>query len=233
MPKGVGIFCFLDKVASVVSIVQKPIHARNQPSIAIFGNIMPRLSTSPVINRELSWLSFNERVLQEAESSSVPLIERLRFIGIFSNNMDEFFRVRVATIKRMAGYKREAKRDLGVNPVELLNQIQDRVLELQKRFDKAYFRILEDMVKENIHIINEQQLEGEQGAFVKAYFREKVRLQIFPLMIDKSRPFPVLQDASIYLAIRLNQVDDKNASQLLAHRNPLHCQPLCSASFGG
>jgi polyphosphate kinase len=215
MPKGVGIFCFFWGLSFAATHAQQPLHTFIESPIAIFGNIMPRLSTPPVINRELSWLSFNERVLQEAESSSVPLIERLRFIGIFSNNMDEFFRVRVATIKRMAGYKREAKRDLGVNPVELLNQIQDRVLELQKRFDKAYFRILEDMVKENIHIINEQQLEGEQGAFVKAYFREKVRLQIFPLMIDKSRPFPVLQDSSIYLAIRLNQVDDRNANYSL------------------
>jgi polyphosphate kinase len=176
---------------------------------------MPRLSKSPVINRELSWLSFNERVLQEAESNSVPLLERLRFIGIFSNNMDEFFRVRVATIRRMASYKREAKRDLGIHPVDLLNQVQERVLQLQKRFDKTYFRILEDMEKENIHIINEQQINTQQGTFVKEYFREKVRLQIFPIMIDKARPFPVLQDSSIYLAIRLNQVDEKNANYSL------------------
>lgn len=164
----------------------------------------------PVINRDLSWLSFNERVLQEAESNKLPLLERLRFIGIFSNNLDEFFRVRVATIRRMATYHREAKRDLGENPLEMLLRIQERVNQLKKRFDDAYFNILADMEKENMFIINEKQLNSEQGAFVKQYFRDRVRLEIFPIMIDKNRDFPVLQDSSIYLAVRFFHNEAKN-----------------------
>jgi polyphosphate kinase len=154
------------------------------------------------INRELSWLSFNERVLQEAEDADVPLLERLKFLGIFSNNLDEFFRVRVATIRRMALLVKAAKRDLGVNPADLLLQIQDKVLALQKRFDEAYFRILKELKKENTFIINENELTKEQGEFVRNYFHDNVRLNIFPIMIDELKEFPTLQDSSIYLAIR-------------------------------
>lgn len=168
-----------------------------------------------MVNRELSWLSFNERVLQEAECSDVPLLERLRFLGIFSNNMDEFFRVRVATINRMAEYGKEAKRDLGINPYELLEKIQERALELQKRFDAAYLTILTALEKENIFIVNEKILNEEQGAYVRQYFRDKVRLEVFPIMIDKKRAFPLLQDASIYLAIRFYKSDAKSANYSL------------------
>lgn len=176
---------------------------------------MPHQQKFPMVNRELSWLSFNERVLQEAECSDVPLLERLRFLGIFSNNMDEFFRVRVATINRMAEYGKEAKRDLGINPYELLEKIQERALELQKRFDAAYLTILTALEKENIFIVNEKILNEEQGAYVRQYFRDKVRLEVFPIMIDKKRAFPLLQDASIYLAIRFYKSDAKSANYSL------------------
>jgi len=172
---------------------------------------MTLIKRSPIINRDLSWLSFNERVLQEAECDTLPLLERLKFIGIFSSNLDEFFRVRVATIRRMAEYSKEARQDLGESPEELLDTIQERVLQLQKRFDKAYFKILEEMEKENIFILNEQQLNEEQAAFVRRYFHDKVRLEIFPIMIDKNIDFPVLQDSSIYLAVRFSKESTKSA----------------------
>lgn len=172
---------------------------------------MPLIRRSPIINRDLSWLSFNERVLQEAESQDVPLLERLKFIGIFSNNLDEFFRVRVATIRRMADYSKEAKSDLGISPEDLLDAIQERVLQLQKRFDAAYFQILADMEKENIFIINEKRLNEQQSEYVKKYFHNKVRLEVFPIMLDKNISFPVLQDSSIYLAVRFYKNDVKDA----------------------
>ena len=78
----------------------------------------------PLINRDVSWLSFNARVLQEAEDSTVPLVERIRFLGIFSNNRDEFFRVRVATIRRMTKFGKKAKNLLGADPDELLEEIR-------------------------------------------------------------------------------------------------------------
>ena len=167
-----------------------------------------------MINRELSWLSFNERVLQEAEDKDVPLLERLKFLGIFSNNLDEFFRVRVATIRRMALLVKAAKKDLGINPTDLLLQIQDKVMELQKRFDDAYLRILKELKKEKIIIINENELTPEQGDFVRDYFHDKVRLNIFPIMIDELKEFPILQDSSIYLAIRFYEKQNIEATEV-------------------
>ena len=87
------------------------------------------------VNREISWLAFNDRVLQEAEDTSVPLIERIRFLGIYSNNQDEFFRVRVATLRRVAKVGKKIK-DFGNNPTSILDRIQDIVIRQQQRFDK-------------------------------------------------------------------------------------------------
>src|ERR1043165_10042694 len=92
----------------------------------------------PYINREISWLSFNERVLQEAEDKSVPLIERLKFLGIFSNNRDEFFRVRVATLTRMIKHQKKAAELMGENPARLLDKIQRKVIEQQIKFENIY-----------------------------------------------------------------------------------------------
>jgi len=108
-----------------------------------------------IINRDISWLSFNERVLQEAESDSVPLIERLKFLGIFSNNLDEFFRVRIATINRMVDFQKQSKKNLNFNPAKLLEELQQKITLLQKRFDKAYYQILKDLSQQNIFILNE------------------------------------------------------------------------------
>ncbi|MFN8296037.1 MAG: polyphosphate kinase 1 [Chitinophagales bacterium] len=163
----------------------------------------------PIINRELSWLSFNERVLQEAESKDVPLLERLKFLGIYSNNLDEFFRVRIATIKRMMDFDKRAKQELGFSPTKVMDAIQEKLKALQKRYTKAYESILSDLAKENIFIINETQLDKTQGDFVKNYFQENVRLEIFPIMLDKAKEFPTLLDASIYLAIRFSKNKSK------------------------
>ena len=160
---------------------------------------------TPIINRELSWLSFNERVLQEAECKNTPLLERLKFLGIYSNNLDEFFRVRVATIQRMLDFDKKAKQELGFSPAKVLDAIQLKLKILQKRYTVAYENILKDLATENIYILNETQLNKQQGAFVRKYFKENVRLEIFPIMLDKAKEFPSLQDASIYLAIRFSK----------------------------
>ncbi|HLC82597.1 MAG TPA: polyphosphate kinase 1 [Bacteroidia bacterium] len=160
-----------------------------------------------LINRELSWLAFNERVLQEAEDNSVPLIERLKFLGIYSNNRDEFFRVRVATLKRVVKHQKKAEELMGENPVRLLDKIQKAVIAQQEKFERTYQKIIRELKKLNISIINEKQLTPIQGAFVKNYFREKVKSSLFPIMLDNATAFPYLKDHLGYLIVKLGRKD--------------------------
>ena len=165
------------------------------------------------INREISWLSFNERVLQEAADPTTPLIERIKFLGIFSSNLDEFFRVRVATIKRIMKAGKKAKVLLGENPKKILDQIERIVINQQEKFDDIYKIILKELEKNKIFIINEKQLTIEQGEFVRNYFNQKVRPTLFPVMIDNLSQFPVLKDHSIYLAVRLRKNKNSRTSK--------------------
>ncbi len=166
-----------------------------------------------LINRELSWLSFNERVLQEAENKTVPLIERLKFLGIYSNNRDEFFRVRVATLKRVVKHQKRAEELMGENPVRLLEKIQKAVIAQQEKFERTYQVIIRDLNKHGISIINEKQLTPIQGDFVKDYFREKVKPSLFPIMLDNKAPFPYLKDRLGYLIIKFGKKDATKKSK--------------------
>jgi polyphosphate kinase len=158
---------------------------------------------SRFINREISWLAFNERVLQEASDETVPLLERLKFLGIFSNNTDEFFRVRVASLKRMADIG-DDKYVLGGKPKKILNDIQNIILEQRHKSDYTYKEILHELAHENIFMINENDLSETQGIFVREYFQHRVRPALVPIMIDTSPIVPVLKDRMIYLAIRIS-----------------------------
>src|SRR4051812_36301121 len=111
-------------------------------------------------NRDISWLSFNDRVLQEAEDPGVPLLEPLRFLGIFSSNRDEFFRVRVATIRRMAKYGKKAKKIFGIDPDVLLEDIQQLIIRQQVKFDMLYADILKQLGEQKIFIVNEKNLSS-------------------------------------------------------------------------
>ena len=168
------------------------------------------------INREISWLSFNERVLQEAEDTTTPLIERLRFLGIFSNNRDEFFRVRVATVRRMAMTqmnKADNKHFVGGKPSDVLKEISEIVLRQEKRFENIYQRILKDLAREKIFIINENQLNAEQAEFIKDYFHDKIQPTLIPIMVNQVPEFPYLKDQSIYLAVKLSDSKKKVKTQ--------------------
>lgn len=155
-------------------------------------------------NREISWLHFNERVLQEANDPSTPLLERLIFLGIYSNNQDEFFRVRVATLNRITKLQSSAYHDSNdLNPQKTLKEINQKIEILQKEFYNTYERIKLELTENNIFIVNETELNKEQGAFVKKYFREEVRQHLFPIMLNQFFNFSNLRDKSIYLAIDL------------------------------
>jgi polyphosphate kinase len=166
-----------------------------------------QLLPKKTIARDISWLSFNSRVLQEAADASVPLKERIKFLGIFSNNLDEFFRVRVAALKKMVSLGHKAKMHLEVNPQKILNEIQDKVLQQQKEFDRIWKEIQRELKKEHIHFVTDKKLSASQKEFVLNYFNEEVRSSIVPLMIESLNQFPVLNDKSIYLACKLSKQD--------------------------
>lgn len=164
------------------------------------------MNKSNFVNRELSWLQFNERVMQEAQDESVPLIQRLRFLGIFSNNLDEFFKVRVASLSRLVELgSKPAKRLAGdLTPMELMTEISEKVIILQESFFKVYDSLLEELSKQGIKVINETQLNENQIAFLRDYFLETVSPQIVPISLYKSRgKLPLLTDDIIYLAVEM------------------------------
>lgn len=154
-------------------------------------------------NREISWLSFNERVLQEAGDPSVPLLERLKFLGIFSSNLDEFFRVRVATLRRMLSIGGKAKKIIGDHPKSVLAKIYDTVVHQQQKFESIYAEIIDELELHNVYIVDESEITEEQGKYVSEYFHKEVRPALVPIMIDSVDEFPYLKDRAIYFAVLL------------------------------
>jgi polyphosphate kinase len=163
------------------------------------------------IPKEISWLSFNERVLQEAENKEIPLVERFKFMGIYSNNLDEYFRVRVATLKRISMFGSKSKQILGYNPKNTLKKIHDTVLSQNAKFEKNYTDLISELAKYEIHIINEKQLDPEQKKFVQEYFHREVRTRLMPFLLEKDSNFPNLTDDAIYLAIILRNNSTQKA----------------------
>ncbi|HEV7622306.1 MAG TPA: polyphosphate kinase 1, partial [Flavisolibacter sp.] len=161
---------------------------------------MPNLKRK-TIPRDISWLSFNARVLQEAADSGVPLNERIRFLGIFSNNLDEFFRVRVATLKRMIQYGNKAKMHLEEDPEKILDEIQTTVLNHQSEFNRIWEGILLELKEQKIFLITEKDLNDIQKDFVKTLYEEEISSNVIPLMIETIPDFPYLRDKSIYLGV--------------------------------
>ncbi len=159
-------------------------------------------STEHLINREISWLHFNARVLQEAIDPSTPLIERIKFLGIFSNNRDEFFRVRVASLTRLAKLGRDELKDKE-DPKVVLNQIKTMVEQQEKIFTKTYLTIVSELANEGIFIVNEKELDEEQGRFVKQFYQEELRQYLFPMMMQDFQKITSIKDGSIYLAVEL------------------------------
>jgi polyphosphate kinase len=155
--------------------------------------------------RELSWLAFNARVLQEASDSSVPIIERVRYLGIFSNNLDEFFRVRVAEVRRLISVSKGANRQYFK---DLLSAIQKHVVALQDEFDDINTQVMSELAARKIFLINERQLDEGQAAWVQSYFTSTVLPELEPILLREGREIPSLNDESLYLAIDLRSGDE-------------------------
>jgi len=171
------------------------------------------------VNREISWLEFNGRVLQEAADETTPLIERIKFLGIFSNNLDEFYRVRVATLNRLVDYNKRAGDNLNLNPRRTLKEINRIDTEQQKEFARIFRRLVRELAHEGIHIINEKELSEEQGAYIRKYFNENVRSQLFPIMLSNLKSSS-LRDKSIYLSIGLSKSSVPGVEQFAIIRVP-------------
>jgi polyphosphate kinase len=163
------------------------------------------------IDREKSWLAFNARVLQEAADENVPLLDRLRFLGIFSNNLDEFFRVRYAAIRRMTLEKIDTKPMLGdISAEQLLKDITEIVIEHQSESLRILNDIEKKLEKQGIYIINEKQINKDQETFIKEFFIQKVSPELVTIMLNDLVEFPLIKDTSGYLAVKL--VMNKNKS---------------------
>ena len=162
-----------------------------------------------LVNRELSWLSFNERVLQEAIDPNVPLVERMRFLGIYSNNMDEFFRVRVANIKRIISIKKNSVQGYKGTASELLEDIRGEVLKQQKMFESCYQGLLLELKEKNIYQLTEKNLTTDHREELSNYFHAELKHEIVPIILNPKLPFPKLRDTHIYLAVRLEKENSK------------------------
>ena len=166
------------------------------------------MAKKQIIPRDISWLSFNGRVLQEANDPSVPLEQRIRFLGIYSNNSDEFFRVRVATLKRMielAEKRKKLNMHMEDDPQKILDTIQTIVLQQQNEFNRIWDGILKELRKEKILLVDEKHLTREQQKFVRSFFDEHVRSNVIPLMIESLQQLPYLRDKSIYLGVVMSK----------------------------
>jgi polyphosphate kinase len=166
------------------------------------------------IKRELSWLQFNERVLQEAAFDRNPLIERVHFLGIFSNNLDEFFKVRYATLLRELKINKRNKTEREKSGRKLLEDVHDRVVQLQSRFDSLFESVKMELALNGIDFKNELQLSLYQKEYLKEYFDDEIRHHIIPIIIDDRSAFPSLNDNELYLIVEI--VQRKSSSRVRA-----------------
>ena len=168
------------------------------------------------VNREISWLDFNERVLQEADDESVPLLERLRFLGIFSNNLDEFFQVRYATVKRIAQSSMTGKKVFAGRSAEaLLKEITKKVIVLQDDSLNILNRIYDEMERENIFFIDENQVNPEQEKFLKNYFIENVNPGLVTLILSGKQAHD-LSDNKAFLIVTMDLATSSKTNRLFA-----------------
>jgi polyphosphate kinase len=163
-------------------------------------------------NRELSWLSFNHRVLQEAKDPSVPLYERIKFLAIFSSNLDEFFRVRVASLRSLLNLKKKTQKELRFDVSKLLDKIHKTVVKLQEEYGNIYVNdIRPELEKNNIFLVDNTQLNPLQKEFVAEIFNEQVVPHVMPMIVAKKKITPFLRNQRLYLAVKLSS--KQNGSQ--------------------
>ena len=166
-----------------------------------------------VIPRDVSWMYFNYRILQEAQNTSVPLLERLGFMGIYSNNLDEFFRVRVATLNRIIEYADKNIQKEQETATRTLKQISKLHNRFYEQFEETFASIMEELKKENICVIKDTEMTDDQKTFITSFYRNKLNGSTTPLFLNGARPLDDQTDEDIYLAIRLLRKDETGKIQ--------------------
>ncbi|MDI9358394.1 MAG: polyphosphate kinase 1 [Phycisphaerales bacterium] len=163
------------------------------------------------VKRDDSWLSFNERVLQEAMDKNISLLHRIKFLGIFSNNLDEFFRTRVPTLQKMYEYNKLhhhatlGKRIATKSPLEKINRV---VISQQMKFIKIWEQLVKEMKEQNVWIVNDRNINKAQKQFIRDYFEDHIRVNVIPIMLESFSFQPYLKDKSIYLGIVMSKKGD-------------------------
>ncbi|WP_294477565.1 RNA degradosome polyphosphate kinase [uncultured Bacteroides sp.] len=163
---------------------------------------------APYVERDISWMYFNHRILLEASRLEVPLLERLTFLGIYSNNLDEFFRVRIATLNRIVEYadkNMKTEQDLAAHTLKQIGELHNRYYD---EFEETFASIMEELKKENIFVIKDTEMNDEQKAFIDSFYRNKLSGSTNPVFLNCPRPLDDQTDENIYLAIRLLHKDE-------------------------
>jgi len=164
----------------------------------------------PFINRDISWLDFNYRVLQEAKDPNVPLLERIKFLAIYSSNLGEFFKVRIANHKNLLRVSKKTKKEFDEDHKEILIELLKIVEEQQKEFSTIYAKkIAPELRKAGIRFTTRKELNTRQKEFVKDYFEENLRFYTQPILLWDDRIKPFLNNSSLYLAIVMETEDKK------------------------
>lgn len=158
------------------------------------------------IERDISWMYFNKRILDEAADKNNPLLERLKFIGIYSNNLDEFFRVRVATLRRMIEIDKSVKKIKSDS-----EKILRRILKLNEiyslQIENIFLELIDGLKKEKIYFVNEHELNEEQIAFIERYYNDVLMSNLYPVLVSRMQNKPTLSDKNIYLAVQISKLD--------------------------
>jgi len=171
----------------------------------------------PYIDRDISWLSFNYRVLQEAKDPNVPLLERIKFLAIYSSNLDEFFRVRVANHKNLVRLGKKTKKKLGLEPKLILSQLLQIVNDQQVEFSRIFEEeIIPALKKEGINILKQKKLSREQKQFTRSFFDDKMLPYIQPMLLKDDKIKPFLLNGALYLALDMKSKDSADLSSYYA-----------------
>ena len=163
--------------------------------------MMNKAKKNYTINRDISWMYFNRRILDEASNQMNPLLERLSFLGIYSNNLDEFFQTRVATLRRMIELE-ENMRPVSTYSKKILKKILKINEDYTVDFETIFLDLYTELQKENIFLVNETQLTPDQEKFVDNFYREELMNSLFPILVSRMSVEPKLNDKSIYLAVK-------------------------------